>query len=79
MDTKKKRFKIPHTYVLLFMMIILVAILTYVIPAGQYEKMEIETEAGTRTVVDPDSYVRVDSNPAKPFDIFKAFPQGLAA
>ena len=79
MEAKKKKFKVPHTYVLLFTMIIIMALLTYVIPAGQYEKMEIETEAGSRTVVDPDSYTRVESNPAKPFDILKAFPKGLTA
>ncbi len=79
MERKKKKFKVPHTYVLLFALIIIMALLTYVIPAGQYEKMEIETETGKRMVVDPDSFTYVDKNPAKPFDILKAFPKGLSA
>lgn len=79
MEKEKKKFQIPHTYVLLFAMIIIMALLTYVIPAGQYQKMEITTETGTRMVVDPSSYANVDPNPAKPFDVLKAFPKGLAA
>ncbi len=73
---KKKKSKVPHTYVILFAMIIVVALLTYVIPAGQYQKIELETG---RMVVDPNSYAQVDSNPAKVFDVLKAFPKGLAA
>lgn len=76
---KKKKGKVPHTYVILFAMIVLMALLTYVIPAGQYQKMEIETETGPRIVVDPDSYAPASSNPSKPFDVLKAFPKGLEA
>ena len=76
MEEKKKKFKIPHTYVLLFVMIIIMAILTYVIPAGQYQKIPGPED---RMIVDPNSYAHVDANPAKPFDILKAFPKGLAA
>lgn len=76
MEGKKKKFKVPHTFVLLFSLIILMALLTYVIPAGQYQKIE---GPGGRMIVDPNSYANVESNPAKPFDIFKAFPKGLGA
>lgn len=76
MEGKKKKGKVPHTYVILFAMIIVMAILTYVIPAGQYQKVESETG---RMIVDPNSFAAVDANPAKPFDVLKAFPKGLAA
>lgn len=76
---KKKKGKVPHTYVILFAMIILMALLTYIIPAGQYQKMEIETESGTRTVVDPISFASAEAKPANIFDILKAFPEGLTA
>lgn len=75
MEKTKKKIKVPHTYVILFSLIILTALFTYVIPAGQYERVEL----GERTVVDPDSFSYVDSNPAKLFDIFKAVPKGLGA
>ena len=35
---KKKGFSLPTTTVLLFMIIVLVAILTYIIPAGSYDR-----------------------------------------
>lgn len=75
-NSKKKKFKVPHTYVLIFGIIILMAILTYIIPAGQYQK--VEAPSG-RMVVDPDSFATVESNPAKLFDVLKAFPKGLGA
>lgn len=76
MEGKKKKGKVPHTYVILFAMIILIAILTYFIPAGQYQKVESATG---RMVVDPASYSNVESAPAKIFDVLKAFPKGLGA
>lgn len=76
MEGKKKKGKVPHTYVILFAMIIIIAILTYVIPAGQYQKVESSTG---RMIVDPASYQQIESAPAKLFDVLKAFPKGLAA
>ncbi|WP_019230466.1 YfcC family protein [Sedimentibacter sp. B4] len=76
MEEKKKKGKVPHTYVILFAMIIIIAILTYVIPAGQYQKIESSTG---RMIVDPASYQQIESAPAKLFDVLKAFPKGLAA
>ncbi len=75
-EVKKSKFKVPHTYVIIFTLIIIMAILTYVIPAGQYQKVE---SASGRMVVDPNSFANVDSNPAKLFDVLKAFPKGLGA
>jgi len=76
MEAKKKKGKVPHTYVILFAMIIVMALLTYVIPAGQYQKIE---SASGRMIVDPNSFASVEGNPAKFFDVLKAFPKGLAA
>lgn len=72
---EKKKSRVPHSYVILFSMIIIMAILTYVIPAGQFERVDV----GGRTVVDPSSYSSVESNPATIFDVFKAVPKGLGA
>lgn len=72
---EKKKSRVPHSYVILFSMIIIMAILTYVIPAGQFARVEVDE----RTVVDPGSYSSVESNPATIFDVFKAVPKGLGA
>ena len=37
---KKKRFKMPHAYVIIFMMTVITAILANVIPAGTFDRVE---------------------------------------
>lgn len=71
----KRRFRlhIPHTWVLLFSLIIVAALLTYVIPAGQYDRVE----RNGRMLVNPTSYHAVPPSPARLFEVLKAFPKGL--
>ena len=38
---KKKSFQMPHTYIIIFFVIVLAAVLTLFIPLGQYETKEI--------------------------------------
>lgn len=72
---KRRLFKVPHTYVILFSVIIIMSILTYVIPAGQFDR--VQDPNTERTVVDPDSFHYVEQNPVKIFDIIKAIPKGM--
>ena len=72
-ETKQKKFAFPHTLVIIFCMIIFVAILTYIIPAGSYDRIEVDG----RQVVDPNSFHYVEGNPASLFDIFVAVPSGM--
>ncbi len=72
---KKKTLKIPHTYALLFFVIIIVAILTYVVPAGEFNRTE--DSATGRIFVVSDSYHDVESNPLTFFEVFKAIPKGM--
>lgn len=74
-QSKKSKFKLsmPHTWVLLFSLIIIAALFTYVIPAGEYNRIDFNG----RQIVDPATYHTVDSNPSGIFDILKAFPKGL--
>ncbi|MBQ7795833.1 MAG: YfcC family protein [Lachnospiraceae bacterium] len=69
----KKQKKPLNSVALLFFMIIAAAILTYLIPAGSYERMEVEG----RMVVDPDSFTWRESSPAGLLDIFVAVPSGM--
>ncbi len=74
LKTKKERkFKFPHAFVLLFVIIVLVGILTYIIPAGEYNRIEING----RKVVDPTSFRFIDSSPVGVFDLFTAIPKGI--
>ena len=72
---KKKRFKFPHPVVIMFTLVLILAILSWFIPAGQYTM--VEDPVSGRMVVDPDSYTVVESNPIGFFEFFQAFPQGM--
>ena len=76
-QTKEKRgIEIPHTYFIIFTILILCAVLTYILPAGQYDR--VENDAG-RMVVVADSFHNVESNPISLMDFLKAVPLGLEA
>ena len=57
---KKKHFQMPHTYVIIFGVFLLAAVLTMFVPLGKYETHEItymmNGEEKTRTVLDPESF-----------------------
>lgn len=67
------KLRVPHTYVLLFILLLLAAASTHFIPAGAFERIQIKD----RQIVAPDSYHRVDSKSANVIDVFTAFPKGL--
>ncbi|MGH7598263.1 MAG: YfcC family protein [bacterium] len=67
------KLRVPHTYVLLFCLLIVAAASTYVIPAGEYNRLEKDG----RKIVDPNSYHLVAPNPAGIDELFMAFPNGL--
>ncbi|SHJ36958.1 Uncharacterized membrane protein YfcC, ion transporter superfamily [Dethiosulfatibacter aminovorans DSM 17477] len=73
-DTLKKRLKVPHVYVILLTVVAICAILTYIVPAGQYEMME---SASGRTVVNPDSFQYIENTPVGLMDFLKAVPDGM--
>jgi uncharacterized ion transporter superfamily protein YfcC len=70
---KSSRF--PHPLTLLTGCILAAAVLTYVLPAGQYER-EYDAETD-RTIVVAGTFERVDPDPVGPFDAFVAIPRGL--
>ncbi|MGM8366018.1 YfcC family protein [Virgibacillus sp. W0181] len=74
-ETKKKRFTMPHTYVLLFGVIIFAGLLTYVLPTGEFDRYE-DPNTG-RELVDAESYGAVDANPQNLFDMLMAIPKGM--
>jgi uncharacterized ion transporter superfamily protein YfcC len=57
-EEKKGGFKFPTAYTVLFLLLILVVIATWIIPAGQYEKNEDGEPI-------PGSYHQVEQNPQK--------------
>ncbi|WP_235297157.1 YfcC family protein [Portibacter marinus] len=72
---KSGQLKIPHAVTLLFVIIVFVSILTYILPAGAYERTEID---GRMRVV-PGSYQELPNSPVSILDMFKAIPLGFEA
>lgn len=72
----KKKFEFPHSLIIIFVLICVAAVMTWVIPAGEYVRME--DPATGRMIVDPASYHQIPRNPANPFDVFTAIPRGLS-
>ena len=57
----KRTWELPHTYVLLFVMIMLIAALTWIVPSGAFERQALATAGGsvTSTVV-PGTFRPID-------------------
>lgn len=70
----KKKWNVPHTYVIIFMVIIFCALLTWVIPAGEYGRIPGPDD---RTIVDVNDFNFVERNPMGPLDILASIPKGL--
>lgn len=70
----KKVFKVPHVYIILLTVVAICAVLTYLVPAGHYERV---AGPGGRMIVDPQSFGYVDQSPVGIFDFLLAVPKGM--
>lgn len=80
MEQKKKKFTVPHVYILLLLMILIFSLLSYIVPAGTYDMMTIVDNPETgheREVVNPDSFSYVESTPVTLLQFLTAVPRGL--
>lgn len=66
--------EMPHTYLLIFVILIICALLTYVVPAGQFETAA--NESGRQILV-PGTFHYVEQNPVSLYQFFNAIPTGL--
>ena len=65
----EKKRKIPHTYVIVFFIIIIAAFLTWVVPGGTYERT-------AKNDVIPGSFKTIESEP-QTWQIFSSFFDGF--
>ena len=70
METKKKQFKMPHTFVIIGIIILFAVLLTWIIPAGSYTRFE--NEAGIK-VIDPNDFNYIDKTPADCLGFFNRY------
>lgn len=72
-ETKKKPFKMPHIYVLLVSIIIICAVASWILPAGEFERAL--NDAGREMVV-PGTYHIVESTPVGFFTLVQSLYNG---
>lgn len=83
--TRKRGFELPHVYTICFLLMVVFAILTWIVPSGSYERVEMETAAGTREVAVAGTYQSVDKVGEDGdlrqgiFQLFMAPTQGIQA
>ncbi len=75
MGEKKKRIRMPHACTLIFMLIVVVAIMTWLIPSGEFQRQIVETSTGERNVVVAGTYQQV----SKVAEDGTSLRQGIAA
>ncbi len=72
---EKKKFQMPHIFIILYAIILVIAALSYILPAGEYTKV-LDPNTG-REIIDPNSYHVIASTPTTVMQLFQAFPSGF--
>jgi uncharacterized ion transporter superfamily protein YfcC len=70
-----KYFKFPHTYVLLVLLIIIASFFTYLIPSGEFKRVE-DTKTGQTELV-PGSFHHIESSAVSLLQVPKMIVKGL--
>ena len=70
------KFKVPHNLVIVFSIIILSAVMTWIIPGGKFDRQTVEVNGVERSVIVNGSFHYVESQP-QTWQIFSAFYKGF--
>lgn len=71
---KGKKKQLPHTLVILMIIILIAVVLTWVVPSAEYTR--VENAEGIK-VIDPSTFKYVDKTPVNPLDIFTISIEGF--
>jgi uncharacterized ion transporter superfamily protein YfcC len=71
-----KKSKIPHTYVIVFSIIVFAALLTWVVPGGEFDRKTVVVGETTREVINSESFRYLDNTP-QTWQIFSALFDGF--
>ncbi len=61
---KKSKFVMPHPIVLIYVLVILMVVLTWIVPSGEFQRVETQVGGGSRLVTVPGTFHRVAQQPA---------------
>ena len=56
-------FKIPHTFTIVFCIIVACAALTWIVPGGEFDRQVVNVDGHERSIVVENSYHHVDKQP----------------
>lgn len=73
-EKQKKKLSVPPSLVIIFLVMVVAAILTWIVPAGEYARF---TNDAGQTVVDPNSFTYVAKNPVNPLAVLKYVFNGM--
>ena len=76
MTTDRQRFRLPHPLILLLVAVGVAALLTWILPAGEYDRRD--DPATQRRVVVAGTYHAIERAPVGPFSAVVAIPRGIA-
>jgi len=71
-----QKSKIPHTFVIVFGIIVLAAILTWIIPGGEFERERVKVGENEREVIKNNSFHYTENNP-QTWQVFSAVFDGF--
>ena len=69
LKSKKKSFSLPHVYIVILILMLIITVMTYVIPAGSYTRVDGN--------VDPNSFAYVEQTPVGFMQFFTSLHQGF--
>ena len=73
--TLKKKFEVPHPFVIMLAVLVLVTLATHLIPAGVVERV---AGADGRMLVEPDSFRFVAETPAGVSELLLSIPRAFS-
>ncbi|PIF06403.1 MAG: short-chain fatty acid transporter [Draconibacterium sp.] len=68
--------KFPHTFVIIFILIVLCGIATWIVPGGTFEREVVEIDGVTREIIKSESFTYVQ-NKKQTWQVFSAFFDGF--
>ena len=68
--------KVPHTYVIVFFILILAAVTTWFVPGGEYQRTTEVVNGVSRTIIVNNSFQHIESQP-QTWQVFSAFFLGF--
>jgi uncharacterized ion transporter superfamily protein YfcC len=74
---KSKAFKLPHTLVIIYVLVLLMYVLTWIIPSGEFHRVEKSVEGNVRLVTQPGTFRYVGKKNVNPASLLVAPIQGF--